>query len=144
MGRLLTVSLRVYAEAGRRMTRLSIRNQFQVGLPEADVRRLGVAIAGPLLTQKLAVPPWIRLGDTPDGQPAIWWKAHPSRNGRPQWTQGGRADQAFWHFLELAGSTEADDFLRLAQRFGPLGLWPYETPDRHKVFGLDYWVPSAP
>jgi len=105
---------------------------------------VGLAIPNPLRGQPLAVPPDIRLGDTPEGQPAILWSMHPIQHGHAQWGKGGTPEKAFWGFLELATEQRPDAFLTFAQRFGPLGLWPYKTADGHKVFGLDYWVPSIP
>jgi hypothetical protein len=45
--------------------------------------------------------------------------------------------------LDLADEERPEAFLLFAERFGVLGLWPYETVDRHRVFSLDYWVPSV-
>lgn len=106
----------------------------------------GLAVANPLRGQPLAVPEDVRLGDTPEGGPAILWALPPrGRYGKVRdWGDGGTAEQAFWAFLDLAEEQDPARFLAFARRFGPLGLWPYVTPDGQKVFGLDYWVPSIP
>ena len=43
----------------------------------ADLAQLGVAVAAPLLGGPLPVPRDVRLGDTPDGEPAILWRVPP-------------------------------------------------------------------
>lgn len=114
----------------------------------ADIGRAALVVSSPLPLQGLMVPPEIWLGDTPDGEPALHWNIPPviDRNqpgGARAWRTGGTPEQAFWAFVELAGTTEPAAYLAFAQRFGTLGLWPYERPDGKKEFGLDYWVPSA-
>src|SRR4051794_38739182 len=82
---------------------------------------LGFGVQG--LDVRLGVPDWIEPGDTPEGDPAVWWKAGPTENARAVWKEGGTARQAFWAFLELETENRLDRFVGFARRFGPLGLW---------------------
>lgn len=115
-------------------------------LAGADVGQAALAISNPLRGQALAVPPEVWLGDTPEGEPALLWTIPEGidRYGIARdWRSGGCPEAAFWAFLDLAGTLEPVAYLTFAQRFGTLGLWPYETPARTKEYGLDYWVPSV-
>lgn len=114
---------------------------------EVDLTTVTLTIEPPPQRQPLAVPSDVRLGDTPDGEPAILWNIPPARDRlpyAPAWALGGYPEQAFWPFLDLAEEHAPERFVTFVRRFGPLGLWPYKTPDGHKVAGLDYWVPSIP
>jgi hypothetical protein len=113
---------------------------------DADIEHLPLVVANRLVGQPLAVPRDIRLGDTPDGEPAIWWQMPPSLDQygiRHDWGSGGTAEQAFWRFVDLADVEDPERFVAFAQRFGTLGLWPYKTPMGKRVFGINYWVPST-
>jgi hypothetical protein len=108
---------------------------------------VGLAVANPLRGQPLIVPRDVRLGDTPEGDPALLWRVPPPTDDyglRHDWALGGTPEQALWAFVELADEDRPDRFLAFARRFGVLGLWPYRTPAGHKVMGIDHWVPSVP
>lgn len=129
--------------------RLVARQTITVAADQAgaDIGRAALVVSSPRRGQGLAVPPEVWLGDTPEGEPALLWNIPPlidrdQYRDEREWRTGGTPDQAFWAFLELAGNTEPAAYLTFAQRFGTLGLWPYETQDGKKEFGLDYWVPS--
>ncbi len=125
---------------------LIARRRIEVQAGDVDLDVTGLAVAGPLLTRPLAVPRDVRSGDTPEGEPAILWAVPPpaDRLGiTQQWAAGGTGRQAFWRFLDLADEHDPDRFVAFVRQFGVLGLWPYELPTRHKVFGLDHWVPSV-
>ncbi len=114
-------------------------------IPELTDPRFGVSAIGPLLTQSLAVPPWIDIGDTPEGEPALWWRPGPTKTRYPEWKLGGSSSAAFWRLLDLADQNDSANFLVYARTFGPLGLWPLRTSDGHPVSGFEeHWVPSAP
>lgn len=114
---------------------------------DVNLAGVGLALPNPLRGQALAVPRDVRLGDTPEGDAAILWNLPPSRDRfglNRDWGEGGTAEQAFWAFLKLADEDDPARFVAFVRRFGTLGLWDYQTPDGHKVFELDYWVPSMP
>ncbi len=126
----------------RRLTRAMVESRAQ----GAHLDRIGVAVTSPLITMPLPVPLDIRLGDTPEGLPAILWRWPPPTDEyglRHAWNYGGTSAQAFWSFLDLADEPRASAFLAFAKRYGVLGLWPYETVDGHRIFGLNHWVPSV-
>jgi hypothetical protein len=114
---------------------------------EGDIAKPALTFENPFQGQRLAVPSDVRLGDTPEGGPAILWKT-PRRakreDPRPTWDTGAPAHKALWAFLKLASEPDPGKFVDFAQRFGVLGLWPYRTERGEKVFGIDYWVPSIP
>ncbi len=125
---------------------LIARRRIEAQAGDVDLDATGIAVAGPLLTRPLAVPRDIRLGDTPEGEPAIFWSVPPAadRLGITQlWAAGGTGRQAFWRFLDLADEQHPDRFVAFVRQFGVLGLWPYTLPTGHKVGGLHYWVPSV-
>jgi hypothetical protein len=112
---------------------------------DVDIDHPPLVVANPLQGQHLAVPSDVRLGDTPDGEPAIHWQLPPAVDKyetRFDWARGGTADQAFWAFVDLAAADDPSRFVSFAQRFGVLGLWPYKTPKGHPVLGISYWPPS--
>ena len=125
---------------------LTARRGVEARAGGVDLDAPGIAVAGPLLTRPLAVPRGVRLGDTPEGEPAILWAVPPPADKygiTQQWADGGTGHQSFWRFLELADERRPDRFVAFAQQFGVVGLWPYTQPTGHKVSGLDYWVPSV-
>jgi hypothetical protein len=117
--------------------------------PDQGFGSLGLVIPNPLRGQRLAVPHDVRLGDTPEGEPAILWKIPPENLDHPtrhDWRDGGEVPDAFQRFLKLRDETRPEKFVDFVRRFGPLGLWPYVLPGttREKVLGMEYWVPSIP
>ncbi len=112
---------------------------------DVDIDYPALVMANPLQRQRLAVPRDIQLGDTPDGEPAVWWQLPPAVDTyktRFDWARGSTADQAFWRFVDLAEADDPGHFVDFARRFGVLGLWPYKTPKGHPIFGMTYWPPS--
>jgi hypothetical protein len=112
---------------------------------EAEIEHPPLVVTNPLMGQPLAIPCDIQLGDTPDGEPAVWWEMPPALDEyglQWDWGDGGTPDQAFWRFIDLADAHDPEPFAAFARRFGTLGLWPYETPKGHRLFGVTYWVPS--
>jgi hypothetical protein len=129
-----------------------------------DINKLALVIANPFRGQRLAVPRDVRLGDTPEGEPAILWSVPHwvSRDlkspdyGRVDWASGGPADKAIWAFLELATESDPERFVTFTRRYGPLGLWPYRSGGENEKGqairsaslvdreGRDIWVPSIP
>lgn len=108
-------------------------------------RSLGLVVPNPLRNQALAVTHDVRLGDTPENDPAIWWTIPPFNEGhvtRHDWKDGGSVSAAFRAFRKLEDAQRHADFVRFVQRFGPLGLAPYRTADGSTAAGLDYWVPT--
>ena len=56
---------------------LTARRRVETRAGGVDLDARGIAVAGPLLTRPLAVPRGVRLGDTPEGEPAILWAVPP-------------------------------------------------------------------
>ena len=118
--------------------------------PQADLAGVdlepGVLVVGnPLRNQPLAVPRDVRPGDTPEGEPAVWWMLPPERDRfltALDWAAGGTARSAFWAFLDLAEEPDPERFVGFARRFGVLGLWDYRTESGHRAAG-EGWVPSV-
>lgn len=125
--------------------RQEMKRWFESKSDGSGIDRLNLAFGVRGLDVRLGVPDWIEPGDTPSGEPAIWWKKGPTKGGRAIWKDGGTASQAFWAFLELSTESRVERFVEFARRFGPLGLWEFRTPDGHAVFEhSDGWVPCAP
>jgi hypothetical protein len=125
--------------------RLEARRNLEATFGDLISGAASLAIPNPLTGQPLAVPLDVRLGDSPEGDPAILWRVPPPVDEYgldARWRNGGSAQQAFWRFLDLAAEDDAARFVEFARRFGVLGLWPYETPDRKRIYGLSYWVPG--
>jgi hypothetical protein len=133
-------------------------------LTDADPDSLDLVIGNHFQGQRLAVPRDVRLGDTPEGEPAILWsvpgflsqdKRSPDY-GQTDWATGAPTHKAIWAIVELESETDPERFVTFARRFGPLGLWPYRTGKTNEKGqeirmstlvdreGRDIWVPSIP
>src|SRR5215203_4567447 len=99
--------------------------QPRVGVLGGDIYQPPLVLANPLQGQPLAIPREVRLGDTPEGEPAILWQL-PGALDRygicRDWGRGGAGALAFWWFLNLADANHTKRYLAFAQRFGTLGL----------------------